>query len=114
MSKKLICKITKLLFWSNRSENDPSIELYPEKYCKIVDEVTEPTCLETSILEIWARNGFNSPEAEETISALTSQDILDGINTKNFSEVFLYNKNFHSMLGGIIKNETGHIIGQYI
>ena len=41
----------------------------------------------------------------------TKQDILDIINTKKFSEIFLFDKDFTALLGGITKNSTNHIIG---
>ena len=90
-----------IFFHISRSTNDPdiSVELYPEEYCKIFDIAGKPTCAETSIIELWARKGFNSSETETEIYSLTKEDILADINSKNFSEVFMYNKDFTTMLG---------------
>ena len=93
------------------SDTDPSIELYPEEYCDIVVDVTEPTCLETSIIELWAKDGFTNANAKIPD---TEQKIIDDINEKKFSEVFLYDKDFPEMLGGIRWNASGHITGMFI
>ena len=98
-----------LLFFSS----DPSIEFYPKKYCDIVKDVTQPTCLETSIAELWAKDGnFTNQKTKDKIANATKQDILDIINTKKFSEIFLFEKDFTALLGGITKNSSNHIIGQ--
>ena len=97
------------LFFSS----DPSIEFYPKKYCDIVKDVTQPTCLETSIAELWAKDGnFTNQKTKDKIANATKQDILDIINTKKFSEIFLFDKDFTALLGGITKNSSNHIIGQ--
>ena len=62
-------------------------------------KISLPTCLETSIVELWASDGFNSTQTEMAIFNLTQKSILDAVNTKNYSEVFLYDKDFSSMLG---------------
>ena len=52
------------LFFSS----DPSIEFYPKKYCDIVKDVTQPTCLETSILELWANDGnFTNQKTKDKV-----------------------------------------------
>ena len=58
------------------------------------------TCSESSIIELWAnRDGFNNPEIEIKIQSLTQEQILDDINNKNYSELFLEEKDFTAMLG---------------
>ena len=84
---------------SRSTDSDISVELYPEEYCKIFDIAGKPTCAETSIIELWAPKGFNSSETESKIYSLTEEDILMDINSKNLSEVFMYNKDFTTMLG---------------
>lgn len=39
------------------------------------------------------------------------QDIINTVNSKSFSEIFLFDKNFTAYLGGVEKNSSGHIIG---
>ena len=70
--------------------------------------MTELTCLDNSIIELWAKDGFNSGKAKIPD---TEQKIIDDINEKKFSEVFLHNKDFPEMLGGIRWNASGHITG---
>ena len=60
------------------------------------------TCSESSIIELWAnRDGFNNPEIEIKIQSLTQEQILDDINNKNYSELFLEEKDFTAMLGDL-------------
>lgn len=95
----------------NYSLSDPSVELYPQDYCKIVTEVTTPTCLEMGICELWAKNGYDSQTTLDALKDLTQEDIINAVNDKTFSEIFLFNKDFKAYLGGIEKNSSGHIIG---
>ena len=87
------------------------MELYPQDYCEIVTDITNPTCLEMSIAEIWAAQGFSSQQAWDNIHKLTQEDIIEGVNTKTFSEIFLFDKNFTSYLGGVDRDSEGRIIG---
>ena len=48
---------------------------------------------------------------KDKIANATKQEILDMINTKSFSEIFLFDKDFTALLGGITKNSSNHIIG---
>ena len=74
-------------------------------------DVTKPTCFETSVAELWATHGFDDPESQKSIDSVTQQDIIDAINSQNRSQVFLFDKNFVSYLGGVERNLTNHIIG---
>ena len=63
-----------------------------------------------SILELFGTpGGYNFPE--DFFRDLTQQDILNAINTRNLSGVFLSERNYASLLGGVQRNESGHIIG---
>jgi hypothetical protein len=55
---------------------DPSVSMYPQPYCSIVDKFTE-TCFEDSILELFGREGKLE---EETFNQLTEEKILERIN----------------------------------
>ena len=85
------------------------MELYPRDYCQIVTEVTIPTCLETGIVELWAQNGYLSPEALENVQNLTTDQILRVINEEKLSQIFLFDKDFSDYLGGITYDENGRI-----
>jgi len=80
-----------------------SREFYPEPYCTAVKHA--PTaCLSESILELW--------EEDVDVGELTDYEILDTINNKNLSTVFMREKNFTTMLSGIrYDNATGQIVG---
>ena len=68
-------------------------------------------CYEESLLELWANEGDFDEESENTIFSLREEDIIESINTRNLSGIFLREKNFKNVLGDISYNETGHIIG---
>ena len=89
--------------------SDPSVELYPQDYCNIVNEVTHPKCLANSIAEIFVDEDYkNGPKDSE----ISPQAIIDAINNEwQNSNVFLFKKNFTQYLGGIERNATGHIVG---
>ena len=60
------------------------------------------TCSESSIIELWAnRDGVYNQETEIKIQSLTQEQILDDINNKNYSELFLEEKDFTAMLGDL-------------
>ncbi len=87
-----------------------SIESYPDPYCEIVNKM--PTvCLELSLLELWAHDGHYDEVTDQEIESLTTESILEKINTVNKSGVFLTNKNFADYLGGITYDDRGKIIG---
>ena len=105
----LVCPITFIILCSIFiiSVNMINEKFYPEPYCSLVD--TAPTvCYEESLLELWTKDGVID---EEVIYNLTQEDIINTINTKNLSGLFLREKNFTNLLGEISYNETGHIIG---
>lgn len=93
------------------SGDDPSVKLYPEDYCEIVKAVTKPTCYESSLIELWAHDGYLGQRTQSTVNALTVEQILEDINNETFSQIFLNTQNFTAMLGGISYNSNGHIVG---
>ena len=106
---------------------DPSVYFYPEPYCQIFNSM-HTACFEKrygklfipfsifdfifnffSILELFGTpGGYNFPE--DFFRTLTQQDILNAVNTRNLSGVFLSERNYASLLGGVQRNESGHII----
>jgi len=71
-------------------------------YCDHVSGL--PTkCLTHSILEIW---NFD----RDKIASLSNQQIVDDVNTVDFSRTFGVRKNFTGMLGAKRYNSTGHVI----
>jgi len=90
--------------------DEVSLKFYPEPYCSLVDH-TPTVCYEESLLELWANEGDFDEESENSIFNLTEEDIIETINTRNMSGIFLREKNFRNVLGDITYNETGHIIG---
>ena len=71
-------------------------------------------CYEESMLELWANEGDFSDESEREISNLTYEDIIETINTRNLSGIFMREKDFSSVLSDISYNSTGHIVGAKI
>ena len=90
-----------------------SLKFYPEPYCSLVDH-TPTVCYEESLLELWANQGDFDQESENTIDNLTKEDILESINTRNLSGIFMREKDFTNALGDISYNQSGHIVGAKI
>jgi len=77
-------------------------ELPADTYCGIVETLTEK-CLMTSLLEMWRFN-------EAFIETASQQEIIDAVNLLAKSPWFGYDRDFSSLLGGIVRNSTGHIV----
>jgi len=89
---------------------DLSVVLYPEPYCSMVQKM--PTaCFESSLLELWARDGKYDEQTEEDIMNLTQEELLWKINNVNISGAFLVETNFTKYLGGIKYDGGGKIVG---
>ena len=77
-----------------------SQEFYPEPYCSLVQHA--PTvCYEASLLELWADQGGLDTRAEAALRSLTQQQVLDMVNTRNHSGIFMVEKDFKKLLGDI-------------
>lgn len=102
--------------WSNPGEIDINMleefsnTFYPGLYCDCV-EATQKACYEQNILELWGDQGSYSDVTEKRIGRLTQQEIIDVINTKNTSQIFMKDFDFTDLLGNIRYNQTGHIVG---
>jgi hypothetical protein len=87
-----------------------SLELYPQPYCSVVSRMPL-ACFETSILELFGHNGEYDEETEATIDRLTDEDVLEAINTRNISGIFLLPANFTSYLSGVRRDKgSGKIL----
>jgi len=71
-------------------------------YCGLVETLNEK-CVMTSLLEMWSFN-------EAYIESATQKEILDAVNLLAKSPWFGYDRDFSSLLGGIERNSTGHIV----
>ncbi|CAH1968010.1 unnamed protein product [Acanthoscelides obtectus] len=85
----------------NSTKKDPSIQMDPALYCSFV-EAMKKECYTRSILELW---NFN----RKKIRSLTKNDIVNQLNNYD-SNYFGKLKDINGLLGGITRNETGHII----
>ena len=59
-----------------------NIQSYPQPYCQVVDSL-DLACMEMSILELWANDGDYDESTEQTIAQLTTEEVLDKINSFN-------------------------------
>lgn len=87
----------------NGTEKDMSLSLDPALYCSFI-EVMKEECYEKSILDLWDYN-------EDIIANLTEDDIIRAINSYDPKTILGRFKNYEHLLGDIVRNETGHIIG---
>lgn len=86
---------------TNRPFN-PSVDVHPLIFCAMVD--TLPVgCMIQNFLELW---NFD----EYRIKHLSKQDILNEMYKTNISQTTGHETNFERLLGGITRNETGHIV----
>ncbi|XP_071537135.1 NPC intracellular cholesterol transporter 1 homolog 1b-like [Panulirus ornatus] len=96
----------KTQLFPHRDPNSPfdwSLELDKKVYYTFYQLI--PTqCLEMSILEIWGDN-------KTIIEQLTDEDVINDINTASMSATYGYPMDFLGVLGGIMRNETGHVVG---
>ena len=88
---------------------DPSIDLYPGDYCNIIQDLSENRCLENSLLELWSEDNYGE-DTDDIIDTLTQQDIINAVNNQTFSKTLGFDQDFTKYLGGVQRNESGHII----
>ena len=89
--------------YGERSEDTGLEDSLPRGiYCDLVKSLTD-RCAAHSLLEIWRYE-------EELLSTTTQQEIIDSINLLQSSPWFSHSFNFSSMLGGLTRNSSGHII----
>lgn len=81
---------------------NPSVDVAPFIFCAIVESLPMG-CMIQNLLELW---NFD----EEKIAHLTKQDILNALNTMEHSLTTGHEVHFDRLLGGIMRNETGHIV----
>jgi len=87
-----------------------SVDFYPDLYCGCV-EATETACFEQNIVELWGDQGAFNDVSDLKIAGLTQKEILDTINNKNVSQIFLKDFNFQELLGDIKYGDNGEIVG---
>jgi len=87
-----------------------SDQFYPDLYCGCV-EATETACYEQNIIELWGDQGTYSEESEKKIASLSKEDILNTINNRNVSQIFMKDFNFKELLGDVKYNYKGEVIG---
>merc|ERR1719186_2483171 len=87
-----------------------SDQFYPDLYCGCV-EATETTCYEQNIIELWGDQGFYNEVSDSKIASLTEEEILETINNKNVSQIFMKDFTFKDLLGDVKYNFKGEITG---
>lgn len=95
-------KLLKFLLSKSENDIDPSLEMNPALYCSFI-ETMKTECYTKSILELW---DFNMTE----ISLLSKEQIVNRVNSYDKDFIFGKLKSYEDLLGGVIKNESGHII----
>ena len=76
--------------------------LPPQVYCDLVNTLNDK-CLQRSLLEIWSYS-------EAAILAATQQDIINAVNLVSYSPWYGYKADYSSLLGGVMRNSSGHIV----
>ena len=78
------------------------VELPGSLYCDLVSRL-EDRCAQHSLLEMWRYR-------EELINSTTGQEIRAGVNLLKSSPWFSHSANFTSLLGGLTRNSSGHVV----
>lgn len=101
-SNLVLSNFAKQLHRMTRSERpfNPSVDLAPIIFCSIV-ETLPIGCMLQNMLEIWNFTDVNH---------MTKQDILNALHTTHTSQTTGHEANFERLLGGVTRNETGHIV----
>lgn len=106
-SIKILSNLAHQLHRFTRSDDEhpfnPSVDLHPLIFCSIVESLPIG-CLIQNVLEMW---NFT----ESTINFLTKQDILNAVHTTKTSLATGHEAHFERLLGDVVRNETGHIVG---
>lgn len=103
-SNKLLSSLAKSLHRMKRTGRpfEPSVDTPPFIFCAVVESLPMG-CMIQNILELW---DFN----EHTIANLSKQDILNALNTMEHSLTTGHEVHFDRLLGGIMRNDSGHIV----
>lgn len=103
-STKMLSSLAQQLHRMKRTGRpfNPSVDVSPFIFCAIVESL--PTgCMIQNLLEMW---NFD----EDIIENLTKEDILNALHTTRNSLTTGHEADFSRLLGGIVRNETGHIV----
>ncbi|KAF5282163.1 hypothetical protein FQR65_LT02860 [Abscondita terminalis] len=87
----------------SRGMVDPSIIFNSATYCRML-ETFDDVCFEHNLLQLW---NFN----EKKIRKVTKQEILNKIDKYKVDPVLGNLRNYEDLLGGISRNQSGHIVG---
>ena len=84
-------------------DNSDTLDSLPDNiYCDLVKTLNSK-CIKTSILEMWRYD-------EDLINTATQDEIINAVNLLEKSPWYGYGTNYSKLLGGIIRNSTGHVI----
>ena len=91
-------------YGKNSTENyDDLTERLPKRiYCDLVNTLNEK-CATRSLLEMFRYD-------DEIINTTTKEEILFAVNNLKSSPWFGYETDFRKLLGGVVRNSSGHII----
>ncbi len=67
--------------------------------------------LHCSLLELFGQPTKFGSESDKAIENLTQEELINLINSETVSGIFLQERHFVDFLGGVQRNESGHIIG---
>ena len=95
--------------WGEDVSGDLVSSLYPEPYCTYATSLAT-ACMELGLLELWAVDGEYGEQTDMEIENLSQEDILDRINNRNRSGVFLTETDFTRYLSGIQRDQNGRIV----
>lgn len=85
-----------------RKKFEPSVDLDPKLYCAIVNALPSG-CMGQNLLELWKFD-------VDKIAKLSVDDVVRTLNATTISPVTGHATDYVQLLGGIRRNESGHIV----
>ena len=88
-----------------------SNHFYPEPYCGCV-AAAERACFEQNIVELWGDQGAYTKSSDRQIAELTRAEILEAVNSRNMSKIFMQDFDFTQLLGDVKYDKNMRIVGK--
>ena len=73
----------------------------------------ERACFEQNIVELWGDQGAYTESSDRQIAELTRTEILEAVNSRNMSKIFMQDFDFTQLLGDVKYDKNMRIVGKY-
>lgn len=103
-STRILTEIAETIHRMKRTNRpfNPSVDVHPLIFCSMVDNLPIG-CMTQNLLELWNLDDYR-------VKHLTKEDILNELYKTNVSQTTGHETSFERLLGGVTRDDTGHII----